>query len=175
MGSLAEAMKMSKSGVFSHFGSQLNLQLAVLKKYHCEFDKQVFQPSMFVRPGLSRLRSLFSYSVQAVVFGKFAGCFYISCAAEYDNGPGPIRNELVNGVLRWRRAMELCVWQAIDLDQLQADTDPEQLVFDIYALILALQHDTCLLEKTNSITRAKEAFERILEQHCPEKVCTSVP
>jgi len=165
MGTLARAMKMSRSGIFAHFGSRLNLQLAVLQKYRCEFDKHVLQPSMHVRTGLSRLRSLFYYSVLAVRSRKFAGCLYLSCAAEYDNRPGPIRNELVDGVLRWRRAMELNVRQAIELDQLQADTDPEQLVFDMYALILALQHDTCLLEKTDSITRTKKAFERIIEQH----------
>src|SRR4051812_32584634 len=83
LGSLADSMKMSKSGVVARVGSRETLQLAVLDDYRRRFEDQVLRPSTVRPPGLPRLRLLFEMSLAQVGSGRTAGCFYISCAAEY--------------------------------------------------------------------------------------------
>ncbi|MBQ5947930.1 TetR family transcriptional regulator C-terminal domain-containing protein [Massilia sp. ST3] len=162
LGTLADSMKMSKSGVFSRVGSRETLQLAVLANYRQRFEAQVLHPARMTAPGLPRLRRLFDMSLLQVESGKSAGCFYISCAAEYDDRPGPVRHALTSSVTAWRDAFGEAARGAVEQGQLDAATDPEQLVFEIYALLLAAQHDARLLEQTGAATRARAGFERLL-------------
>ncbi|MGX4641477.1 TetR/AcrR family transcriptional regulator [Massilia sp. SYSU DXS3249] len=162
LGTLADSMKMSKSGVVSRVGSRETLQLAVLANYRQRFEAQVLQPSQASTPGLPRLRRLFDMSLRHVESGRSAGCFYISCAAEYDDRPGPLRHAVTDSVIAWRAAFEREAGQAVALKHLAPDTDPGQLVFEIYALLLAAQHDTRLLEQKGAASRARAGFERLL-------------
>jgi len=165
LGTLADSMKMSKSGVFSRVGSRETLQLAVLANYRQRFEAQVLQPSQRMAPGLPRLRRLFDMSLKQVESGQAtnsAGCFYISCAAEYDDRPGALRHALTDSVNAWRDAFEKDACQAVLLKHLASDLDPSQLVFEIYALLLAAQHDTRLLEQSSAAGRARAGFERLL-------------
>ncbi|MBI1834577.1 MAG: TetR family transcriptional regulator [Burkholderiales bacterium] len=95
IGLLAEQMNMSKSGVFAHFGSREDLQIAVLKLYHHLFEQEVFYPSMKEARGLPRLRSMFALWIDRVTREIASGCIYISGATEYDDRYGVIRDELV--------------------------------------------------------------------------------
>lgn len=165
LGTLADSMKMSKSGVFSRVGSRETLQLAVLANYRQRFEAQVLHPARMVAPGLARLRRLFDMSLLQVESGKSAGCFYISCAAEYDDRPGAVRHALTSSVTAWRDAFGDAARQAVELGHVGADTDAEQLVFEIYALLLAAQHDARLLEQCGAATRARSGFERLLARH----------
>lgn len=165
MGTLADALKMSKSGVFKRVGSRETLQLAVLEQYRRRFEAQVLAPARDAAPGLPRLRRLFRMSLDQVASRQWAGCFYFSCAAEYDDRPGPVRHELMCGVLAWREGFEQSARQARQAGHLAASTDCEQLVFELYALLLAVQHDMRLLERAGSNGRALAAFEKLVEQH----------
>ena len=162
LGTLADSMKMSKSGVFSRVGSRETLQLAVLANYRQRFEAQVLQPALGTAPGLPRLRRLFAMSLAQVESGKSAGCFYISCAAEYDDRPGAVRHALTDSVRAWRDAFEDSARQAVAQQHLAAGLDPAQLVFEIYALLLGAQHDARLLEQRGAATRARAGFERLL-------------
>ncbi len=175
LGTLADSMKMSKSGVFSRVGSRETLQLAVLENYRARFEAQVLQPARGSAPGLARLRRLFDMSLIQIESGApgrdghAAGCFYISCAAEYDDRPGPLRHALTDSVIAWRDAFEGSARQAVALRHLAGDTDPAQLVFEIYALLLAAQHDSRLLEQRGAASRARAGFARLLAR------CGAVP
>lgn len=162
LGSLADSMKMSKSGVVARVGSRETLQLAVLDDYRRRFEDQVLRPSTARPPGLPRLRLLFEMSLAQVGSGRTAGCFYISCAAEYDDRPGALRMEVSSRVAAWREAFEHSAAHAVALGQLGPDTNPAQLVFEIYALLLAAQHDTRLLERSDGVKHARDGFERLL-------------
>jgi hypothetical protein len=94
-----------------------------------------------------------------------SGCIYISGAVEYDDRPGPIREELVSMVRAWQGALERCVQQAIDCGDLEADTDAGQLVYEMYGLILALHHDARFLRSPGAIDRARAGFRRLIENH----------
>lgn len=165
IGALAEQMNMSKSGVFAHFGSREDLQIAVIKLYHQRFEQEIFYPSLQEARGLPRLKAMFSLWIQRVSKEIALGCIYISGAIEYDDRDGVIRDELFNMVSTWQNALKRAADQAIELHHLPADTDPEQLIYEMHGIILALHHDVRFLKKNDSLQRANKAFERMIRSY----------
>ena len=154
IGVLADRIRMSKSGVFAHFGSREDLQIDVLKLYNHQFEQEVFYPSIREPRGLPRLQSLFRRWVDRVSLEIASGCIYISGAVEYDDRPGPIRDHLVEMVESWQRALQRAAQQSIDEKHLRADVDAKQLVFEMYGLVLALHHDARFIRSPGSVARA---------------------
>lgn len=162
IGVLADRIGMSKSGVFAHFGSREDLQIDVLRRYNHQFEQEVFYPSIREPRGLPRLQSLFRRWVDRVSLEITSGCIYISGAVEYDDRPGPIREQLLDMVDTWQRALQRAAQQAIDEGHLRADTDPKQLVFEMYGLVLALHHDARFIRSPGSVVRAQTGFQRLI-------------
>ena len=104
IGALAEVTQMSKSGVFAHFGSREELQIAVIREYHARFEEEVFFPAVSLARGLPRLRALFERWVRRVSVEVDSGCIYISGAVEFDDRPGPVRDALASMVRAWLTA-----------------------------------------------------------------------
>jgi len=165
IGLLADKMNMSKSGVFAHFGSREDLQIEVVKLYHHHFEQEVFYPSMKEPRGLPRLQAMFARWVKRVSVEIASGCIYISGAVEYDDRPGAIREELAGMVRAWKNALRRCVVQTIEMGHLSSETDPDQLVFEMYGLILALHHDARFLKLPGSVNRAEVGFERLIKSY----------
>ena len=165
IGLLADRMNMSKSGVFAHFGSREDLQLEVVKLYHHRFEQEVFFPSVREPRGLPRLQSMFDRWLARVSVEIASGCIYISGAVEYDDRPGPIREELVKMVQAWQGGLQRAARQAVDVGHLRPDADSEQLVYEMYGLILALHHDARFLRMPGSVDRARRGFERLIENY----------
>jgi AcrR family transcriptional regulator len=165
IGALAEVTQMSKSGVFAHFGSREELQISVVREYHARFEAEVFQPSMDEPRGLPRLRALFDRWFQRVSVEIDAGCIYISGAVEFDDRPGPVRDALVGMVQTWQAALERSIRQAIAQGHLRADTDPQQLLFEVHGLILALHHDARFLRRPGADARARRGFDNALAHY----------
>ena len=162
IGVLAERMSMSKSGVFAHFGSREDLQIDVLKLYHQQFEQEVFYASLREPRGLPRLQSLFSRWIARVSLEIASGCIYISGAVEYDDRPGPIREHLVKMVRTWQLALQRAAQQAVDEHHLAPDTDTQQLVFEMYGLVLALHHDARFIRSPGCVDRAHAGFARLI-------------
>jgi AcrR family transcriptional regulator len=165
IGLLADKMNMSKSGVFAHFGSREDLQLEVLKLYHHRFEQEVFFPSMKEPRGIARLKSMYARWIKRVSVEIASGCIYISGAVEYDDRAGPIREELVSMVRAWQGALLRCVEQSIENGDLKPETDAQQMVYEMYGLILALHHDARFLRMPGSVDRARVGFERLIENY----------
>ena len=163
IGTLAELTGMSKSGVFAHFGSREGLQIAVLNEYHGRFEDEVFAPAMREHRGLPRLRALIALWLQRVSAEIDSGCIYISGAVEFDDRPGPVRDALVAMVRTWRQALDRAIRAAIASGDLRADTDPQQVLFEIHGLVLALHHDARFLQSSGARGRAQRAFDRLIE------------
>lgn len=162
MGTLAEALHMSKSGVFAHFGSREALQLAVIREYNDRFAVEVFQPALREPRGLPRLHSLFQRWVRRVSDEIDSGCLYISGAVEFDDRPGPVRDALVAMVQAWQQALQRAIDLSIQVGHLQPDTESRQLLFEVHGLVLALHHDARFLRQANVLQRAQVAFERVV-------------
>lgn len=165
IGLLAEKMHMSKSGVFAHFGSREDLQIEVLRLYHSHFEQEIFYPSMKAPRGLPRLEEMFARWIKRVTVEIDSGCIYISGAVEYDDRPGAIRDALVEMVRTWQGALLRSIQQSIDMGHLKPDTDPQQLVYEIYGLILGLHHDARFLKAPGSVERAQAGFARLIESY----------
>ena len=169
IGLLADKMNMSKSGVFAHFGSREDLQLEVLKLYHHRFEQEVFFPSVKEARGIARLRAMYARWVKRVSVEVASGCIYISGAVEYDDRPGPIREELMAMVGAWQAALLRCVQQCIEVGDLKAGSDARQMVYEMYGLILALHHDARFLRIPGSLERAGTGFERLIVSYQNEQ------
>jgi AcrR family transcriptional regulator len=167
IGLLAERMQMSKSGVFAHFGSREDLQIAVVEEYHRRFQEEVFRPAIRQPRGLPRLQALFSNWIKRVTVEISQGCVQISGAAEYDDRPGAVREALVQSVSTWRDALLRAARQAIEAGHLRADTDPKLLAFELRGLILALHHDARFLNIPDATETAQAAFERLIAGYLP--------
>ena len=165
IGALAEVTQMSKSGVFAHFGSREELQIAVIREYHTRFEDEVFFPAVREQRGLPRLRALFDRWVKRVSIELDSGCIYISGAVEFDDRPGPVRDALASMVRDWQAALQRAIQQSIEAGHLQPDTDVLQMLFEVHGLVLALHHDARFLRLPGAIDRARKGFERIVAFH----------
>jgi AcrR family transcriptional regulator len=165
IGVLAEQMQMSKSGVFAHFGSREELQMSVIREYHARFEDEVFAPSLREKRGMPRLRRLFERWFQRVSVEVDLGCIYISGAVEFDDRPGPVRDALVGMVRDWHDAMLRAIRIAVEEKHLRADTDADQMLFEVHGLILALHHDARFMRSPGALERARTSLERIVHHY----------
>lgn len=165
IGALAEQMQMSKSGVFAHFGSREDLQIAVLKAYEQRFIDEILKPSLRRPRGLPRLVAVLDRWLDRTVIEASLGCIWISGASEYDDRPGAVREELVSMVRGWQQEVTRAIEQSIRERQLDAATDVQDLVFGLYGVILVLHHDARLMHSTDALPRARRMVERLLQPH----------
>jgi AcrR family transcriptional regulator len=165
IGSLAGRLDMSKSGLFAHFGSKEDLQLLTLKQAQALFVEEVFSPALKQAHGLPRLRALFSNWLAWVKRDLPGGCLMLAASAEYDDRPGAVRDLLVAGQRELRGAIAKAVRIAIDEGHLEPHTDPWQLTFELFGIVLATHHDLRLLGDARALERAADALERLLEVH----------
>ncbi len=163
IGALADVTKMSKSGVFAHFGSREELQIAVVREYHAKFEEEVFFSALREPRGLPRLRALFERWVQRTSVEVDSGCIYISGAVEFDDRPGPVRDALVGMVRDWHAAIRKAILLAQDAGHLVPQADPDQILFEMHGLILSLHHDARFLRSPGALGRAGVGLERILD------------
>ena len=165
IGAVAELMQMSKSGVFSHFGSREELQISVVREYFRHFEEEVFRPALAQSRGLPRLRALFDNWMKRVSVELQSGCIFISGAVEFDDRPGPVRDALVSSVQTWLAAFHRAIVQAREEGQLPPQADEKQMAFEIHGLILALHYEARFLKTPGAIDRAVLAFDRVLQRH----------
>ncbi|RIX81294.1 TetR/AcrR family transcriptional regulator [Acidovorax cavernicola] len=162
IGAVAEITKMSKSGVFAHFGSREELQISVVREYHARFEQEVFFPALQAPRGLPRLRAMFANWMKRTSTEIDSGCIYISGASEFDDRPGPVRDALVESVSIWQAAVLRAIVQSQTEGHLRADADERQVAFEIHGLILALHYEARFLRVPGSIGRANVGFDNIL-------------
>jgi len=167
IGSLAARLDLSKSGLFAHFGSKQDLQLQTLKQAQLRFEETVFRPALNAPRGLPRLRVLFANWLAWVERNDEppGGCLMLAASVEYDDRPGAVRNLLVAGQRELRGAIAKAIRLAIDEGHLRPQTDPWQLTFELFGIVLATHHDRRLLGDARAPDRAREAFERLIQAH----------
>jgi len=154
---------MSKSGLFAHFGSREELQLAVLDHGAQRYGEMVLMPVLKIERGLPRLRALFERWLDwTTASGLPGGCIMISAANEYDDRPGPIRDAVIANRRRGNAVLEKAVRLAIEEGHLGPQTDPEQICFEILGIVLANHDHRRLLGDREARKRALTAFEELI-------------
>ncbi len=166
LGELSKRTGISKSGVFSRVGSLESLQGAVLDEYDRRFADEVFLPSLQVPKGLQRLTLQVNLWLKKIGSETArGGCLYAAGAFEFDDVPGLLRDRIEEGVVRWRASLRKTVLQAMEAGHLRPDTEPEQLVFEIYSLVIGVMHDARFLHDDTVPRRAQRAFNRLISTY----------
>ena len=166
IGALATRLGLSKSGLFAHFGSKEELQLATLKAAQERFVNKVFLPALETPRGLGRIRALFhNWFEWLESSGQPGGCVILAAVAEFDDRPGLVRDTLLAGQKELRGAIAKAVRLAIEAGDLPADTDPWQLAFELFGIVLAAHHDRHLFDDPRAAARGMIAIERLLAAH----------
>jgi AcrR family transcriptional regulator len=160
---LADAVGMSKSGLFAHFGSKEELQLATIERASEIFGADVVDPALAEPTGIGRLRALaerFLDHVERQVFP--GGCFFASVATEMDTHPGPVRDKAFEVVQDWTGHIAAAVRAAQDEGAVDASEDIEQLAFEIDAYLLLANAAFVISGDSAPLDRARRAIDRRL-------------
>ncbi len=163
IGTLAEELGLSKSGLFAHFGSKDELQLQVLEAAVDRFKRDVIRPGLEAARGEPRLRAFFDNWLRWGNDRQMpGGCVIVAAAVEFDDQPGPQREMVEKAQRDWHAALAKAARIAVDEGHFRADVDTRQLAFDVQSIVLGFHHAKRLLREPNAERWAKEAFDRVL-------------
>ncbi len=164
IGRLAQEIGMSKSGLFAHFGSKEGLQMAVVEQAAEIFKEHVIEPVKGSQRGLPRLTVLLdswvAYEQEAVFRG---GCFFAAASAEFDGRPGPIRDRISELMKMWIAFLTSQIDEARRLGHVDRDCDPDQVAFEMHALVIEANFAFQLLECSEAFDRARKGIESRLK------------
>jgi AcrR family transcriptional regulator len=164
IGRLADELKMSKSGLFAHFGSKEELQLATIESARERFIESVFRPALKAERGYPRLMAICRGWLAYVKKGVFpGGCFFAAASFEFDGRPGPLRDAIATVMDAWIDSIEKAVAMAQEEGHLDRDIEPAQLAFEINALFFGANFSYQLRGDRKALERAMEAIEARLE------------
>lgn len=166
IGLLADKAQLSKSGLFAHFKSKEQLQLAVIDHAAELFADRVVRPALKVPRGEARLRELFD-RILRWGDGDLAlpgGCFFASVSPELDDAPpGPVRDRFVQAERDYTDTIVIVFRTGIAEGQFRADADPEQFAFDLLGVLLSHHLTSRLLADPKAEDRARAAFEALVQ------------
>lgn len=163
IGSLAERAGLSKSGLFAHFGSREELQVAAIEAAASRFTEIVFIPALKAPRGLPRLRALFERWLDWTARSGLAhGCPMQAAAVEFDDRPGQVRDAVIEHFARLERELGRAVELAVGQGHLRADLDIGQFVFEMLGIMLAYHHNARLFSGDKAQSRARAGFERLI-------------
>ncbi len=166
IGRLASALSLSKSGLFAHFGSKEDLQLATVEAAREVFIREVIRPAFESARGLLRLWKLCDTWLAYVQGGVFrGGCFFAAAAAEFDGRPGPVRDRIAAIMKEWMETLGRTVVEAQGAGELDAGLDPAQLAFEFNALELGANWAFQLHGDKKAFARARAAVLDRLRRH----------
>ena len=162
IGHLASALDMSKSGVYAHFGSKQELQLATVDEAGQIFRREVIEPAAAAAPGLAQLVCVCDAFFDHLVRRTFpGGCFFAGAVLEMGTRPGPVKEEIAAFQLEFTACIRQFAVTAIERHELPADEDPDALTFELNGIILAanasyvLREDPAVLDMARTIVRRR--------------------
>src|SRR6476646_8516596 len=162
IGHLAGALDMSKSGVYAHFGSKQDLQLATVDAAGRIFSAEVIEPALAAQPGVGQLVAVCDAFCDYLLRRTFpGGCFFAGAALEIGARPGPVKDQIAAFQAGLTAVIRQFAVTAIEQHELPADEDPDALTFELNGIILAantnfvLRDDPAVLEMARSIVRRR--------------------
>jgi AcrR family transcriptional regulator len=176
IGRLATELSMSKSGLFAHFGSKEELQVATVEAARSIFIREVIHPSFEGRSGLPGLWRLCDAWLSYVESGVFrGGCFFAAVASEFDGRPGPVRDRIAEIMKEWLDTLRRAVAVAQAAGELAADVDATQLAFEFNSLELGANWAYQLYGERRAFVRAREAMLASLHRCATRKGSKLLP
>jgi AcrR family transcriptional regulator len=156
---LATDLGMSKSGLFAHFGSKEELQLATVEEAGRIFTEEVLKPGLRLPAGLGRVWALcdsfLSYVERAVFPG---GCFFEAALAEFDSRPGPVRDAVVDKRRYWSGSIARALREAQAAGDIRPEVDIEQLAWELDSLLAGANDSYTVDGATVFLERSRRAI-----------------
>jgi AcrR family transcriptional regulator len=162
IGELASELRLSKSGLFAHFGSKENLQLAVLEAGALDYETQVFHPALASPRGVPRLLALFNNWLDWIDAKPRRGCIFLSGAMDWDDREGPIRDALVGWFEQLQQVLERAFRLAVAEKHISKHADIELLACEFHAIVMKYHLDSRLLRRKPARERATKSLNRVL-------------
>ena len=170
IGRLAEATGMSKSGLFAHFGSKEELQLATVDHAASLFVAEVIEPARAAPKGVARVWALcdrmIDYAERQVFPG---GCFFAATSFEFNNRPGAVRDRIAEMMRSWLSYLEHAVEQAQDAGELRPDVSAREIAFQLDAFAQAANAQYQLFREDRVFVEARRAVQERLESLRPAR------
>jgi AcrR family transcriptional regulator len=168
LGQLAEALGVSKSGLFAHWKSKEELQLATIEHARQIWVERVIAPALIAPRGVRRLWALHQSRMDYYASNMLpGGCFFANTQFEFNARPGTVRDRLAMGFTDWMGLLSRLTTEAIEAGELSADVDPDQLAYEIEALGLTAVMQVRLLKDTG-YSHARQAVLDRLRFLCPD-------
>jgi AcrR family transcriptional regulator len=165
IGGLAAEVGMSKSGLFAHFGSKRDLQMAVLEEAAETFIEIVIRPAVREPRGEPRVQALFqgwlTWTERAALEG---GCLLASSPWEFDDRPGPVRELLRRTLMELHHTLARAAEISVEQGHFSAGLDTEQFAFEMHAIMLGYHIQKRLFRHEDATDRARRAFDRLLRE-----------
>lgn len=172
VGSLATQLNMSKSGLFAHFGSKEDLQLATIEQARLIFIEKVTLPAISAPKGMPRLWGLLEHWLALVERQVFeGGCFFSAASFEFDSRRGVVRDRIAAIMHEWIGAITRAIYGAQKAGHLDAKVDPTRLAFEIHAIAMGAHWAHQLLDDKHAYSRARttllEKLRSVSAPKCP--------
>jgi AcrR family transcriptional regulator len=163
IGHLADALDMSKSGIYAHFGSKEGLQLATVDEAAAIFRAEVIGPALDAPPGLGQLVAVCDAFFDHLARRTFpGGCFFAGAALEMGTRPGPVKERVGDFQRGLVALVHECIVTAIEQHELPADEEPDALAFELHGIILAANANFVLRGDPAALELAKHVVRRRL-------------
>ena len=167
---LADAVGMSKSGLFAHFGSKEELQLATIEAASAIFEELVIEPARDAPAGVPRLRAYIERFLDHVEEGVFpGGCFFVSAVSELDTHPGPVRDGAMAFSQRWLALLAEEVAAAQAAGELDPAADPPQIAFELHAFMVLGNMQFVASDDPAALDRVRRAVDTRLVALAPQR------
>lgn len=162
---LASDLEMSKSGLFAHFGSKEELQLATVEEASRTFTEEVLKPGLKAPAGLGRVWAMCNSFLSYLKRGVFpGGCFFEAALAEFDSKPGRVRDAVVERRGYWVASLGRAIRAAKDKGEVQPDVDADQVAWELSCLLVGANGSFVLDGGSVGIERARRAIRDRLER-----------
>ena len=159
IGRLATELAMSKSGLFAHFGSKQDLQLATIEEARQRYAREVIAPALATAAGITRLHGLCEAFLSYVERGVFpGGCFFVAASAEVGAQAGRVHDEVARAQQQWRDLLAQEARTAAGKGELPDGTDPAQLAFELGVILAGTNIVSVLHDDHHAISRARTAI-----------------
>ncbi len=160
---LAAELGMSKSGLFAHFRSKEELQLATIETAVARYTEAIIDPALALPPGLGRLLALSDAYFDFIGSGEFpGGCFFVYTSLDPALRRPAVRDRLAVEQRAWLGLIEQFVREARDLGELAAEIEPARLAFEIDAIFTGADSNFVLLDDPRYLEIGRESVRRLL-------------
>ena len=163
IGNLAHALDMSKSGIYAHFGSKQDLQLATVEEAARIFQAEVIEPALAAAPGVDQVVALCDAFFDHLERRTFpGGCFFAGAVLEMGARPGPVKEQIAAFQSGLSMLIRQFIVTALERHQLPADEDPDALTFELNGVILAANANFVLRQDSSALDMARNVVRRRL-------------